>query len=92
MIKDPISNEYVTVNSVSIFSERTGDIVTILDILSLSWGQRNYFLLSQVSDVKLLSRIWLFATPMDCSLPGSSVHGIFQARILEWVAISFSFY
>ena len=28
--------------------------------------------------------------PMDCSLPGSSVHRIFQARILEWVAISFS--
>ena len=25
--------------------------------------------------------------PMDCSLPGSSVHGIFQARILKWVAI-----
>ena len=28
--------------------------------------------------------------PMDCSLPGSSVHGIFRARVLEWVAISFS--
>ena len=28
--------------------------------------------------------------PMDCSLPGSFVHGILQARILEWVAISFS--
>ena len=28
--------------------------------------------------------------PMDCSLPGSSVHQILQARILEWVAISFS--
>ena len=28
--------------------------------------------------------------PMDCSLPGSTVHGIFQARILEWVAISYS--
>ena len=27
---------------------------------------------------------------MDCSLPGSSVHGIFKARVLEWVAISFS--
>jgi len=27
---------------------------------------------------------------MDCSLAGSSVHGIFQARVLEWVAISFS--
>ena len=28
--------------------------------------------------------------PMDCSLPGSSVHGIFQARVLEWSAIAFS--
>ena len=27
---------------------------------------------------------------MDCGLPGSSVHGIFQARVLEWIAISFS--
>ena len=30
--------------------------------------------------------------PMDCSLPGSSIHGIFQARILEWGAIAFSMY
>ena len=28
--------------------------------------------------------------PMDCSLPGSSDHGIFQARVLEWSAIAFS--
>ena len=28
--------------------------------------------------------------PMDCSLPGSSVHGIFKARVLEWGAIAFS--
>ena len=28
--------------------------------------------------------------PMDCSLPGSSVHGIFQARVLEWGAIALS--
>ena len=28
--------------------------------------------------------------PMDCSPPGSSIHGIFQARVLEWVAIAFS--
>ena len=28
--------------------------------------------------------------PMDCSLPGSSVHGVFQARVLEWDAIAFS--
>ena len=30
------------------------------------------------------------SNPMDCSLPGSSAHGIFQARVLEWVAIAFS--
>ena len=30
------------------------------------------------------------SNPMDCSLPGFSVHGIFQARVLEWVAIAFS--
>ena len=31
-----------------------------------------------------------FCNPMDCSSPGFSVHGILQARILEWVAISYS--
>ena len=30
------------------------------------------------------------STPRDCDLPGSSVHGIFQARVLEWVAVCFS--
>ena len=30
-----------------------------------------------------------FCDPVDCNLPGSSVHGIFQARILEWVAVPF---
>ena len=39
---------------------------------------------------QLLSGVWLFCNPMDCSLPDSPVHGIFQARILEWVVISFS--
>ena len=37
--------------------------------------------------VKSLSRARL-SDPMDCSLPGSSVHGIFQARVLEWGAIA----
>ena len=32
----------------------------------------------------------IFCGPMDCSLPGSSVHGTFGARILEWVVISYS--
>ena len=37
-----------------------------------------------------LTRILFLIKRMDCSLPGSSVHGIFQARILTWIAISFS--
>ena len=32
----------------------------------------------------------ILSDPMDCSLPGSSVHGIFQARALEWGVIAFS--
>ena len=32
----------------------------------------------------------ILCDPMDCSLPGSSIHGIFQARVLEWGAIAFS--
>ena len=40
--------------------------------------------------VKLLSCVRLSETPMDCSLTGFSVHGIFQARVSEWFVISFS--
>ena len=46
----------------------------------ISWG---------TSEVKSLSHVQLW-NPMDCSLPSSSVHGIFQTRVLECVAISFS--
>ena len=45
---------------------------------------------SLLMKVKSLSHVSLLAIPMDCSLPGSSVHGIFQARVPEWVAIAFS--
>ena len=52
-----------------------------------------HFLL-QCSKVKSESEVaqlcLTLSDPMDCSLPGSSVHGIFQARVLEWGAIAFS--
>ena len=38
---------------------------------------------------KLLQSCLTLSDPMDCSLPGSSIHRIFQASVLEWVAISF---
>ena len=37
----------------------------------------------------MLSGVQLFCDPMDCSPPGSSIHGISQAKILKWVVISF---
>ena len=40
--------------------------------------------------MSILRRVRLVCNPMDCSPPGSSIQGIPQARILEWVAISFS--
>ena len=40
--------------------------------------------------VCVLSHVQLFATPWTVALPGSSVHEIFQARILEWLAIFYS--
>ena len=48
---------------------------------------------SEVAQVVYLKVIQLCPTPsdpMDCSLPGSSIHGIFQAGVLEWGAIAFS--
>ena len=52
-----------------------------------------YFLL-QCTKVKSESEVAqscpTLSDPMDCSLPGSFVHGIFQARVLEWGAIAFS--
>ena len=42
------------------------------------------------SESEVAQSCWTLWDPMDCSLPGSSVHGIFQAIVLEWIAISFS--
>ena len=56
-------------------------------------GVGSYFLL-QCMKVKIESEVAqscpTLNDPMDWSLPGSSVHGIFQARVLEWGAIAFS--
>ena len=42
------------------------------------------------SESEVTQSFLTLSEPMDCSLPGSSVHGIFQARVLEWIAIAFS--
>ena len=56
------------------------------------------YLLNLIATPSALGKTWSDVTqsyptlcdPVDCSPPGSSIHGILQARILEWVAISFS--
>ena len=51
-----------------------------------------HFLLQSMevkSDIVVAQSCPTLSDPMDCSLPGSSIHGIFQARVLEWGAIAF---
>ena len=63
------------------------------DSLGKNIGVGYHFLL-QCMKVKGESEIsqscLTLSDPMDCSLPGSSIHAIFQARVLEWVANAFS--
>ena len=52
-----------------------------------------HFLLQHMkvkSECEVIQLCLTLCHPMDCSLPGSSIHGIFQARVLEWGAIAFS--
>ena len=44
----------------------------------------------RVCEVKVTQLCPTLCDPMHCSLPGSFIHGMFQARVLEWAAISFS--
>ena len=56
-----------------------------------SWATREAQILHWTkSESEVAQSCPTLCDPMDCSLPGFSVHGIFQARVLEWVAISFS--
>ena len=56
------------------------------------WYEKNYSksLASRESESEVAQSCPTLCDPMDCSPPGSSIHGILQARTLEWVAISFS--
>ena len=66
-------------------SNRRGGSIEMRKVLFCALKSLSFILWSEVTQSCPTLR-----NPMDCSLPHSSVHGIFQARILEWVAISFS--
>ena len=73
-------NGIVSLNSLSIFS------------LLMYRNARDFYqqITAAAAAAKSLQSCPTLCDPMDCSLPGSSVPGILQARTLEWVAISFS--
>ena len=66
------------------WSGETGKIT----VLSLYTKLKGIFAIVAVA--KSLQSCLTLSDPMDYSLPGSSIHGIFQARVLEWGAIAFS--
>ena len=61
-------------------------------LLNLSLTKLVYYLkkIAFESESEVTQSCPTLSDPMDCSPPGSSVHGIFQARVLEWGAIAFS--
>ena len=65
------------------------------DSLGKNTGVGCHFLLQCMkvkSESEVAQSFLTLSDPMDCSLPGSSIHGIFQARVLDWGAIAFSGY
>ena len=63
----------------------------ILQARTLEWVAISFSNAGKVKSESEVAQLCLtLRDPMDCSLPGSSIHGSFQARILEWVAIAFS--
>ena len=63
-------------------------LCTVMCGISIRWPAEGRYIFCSESEAA--QSCLTLCDPMDCSLPGFSVHGIFQARILEWVAISFS--
>ena len=83
--KQTLGAGYNELNLKVVFQRLSGDSDTFCFYISASTA--GYLvLINSLIDEKLASG----NDPMDCSLPGSSVHGIFQTRVPEWVAISFS--
>ena len=61
-----------------------------MDDTSITLAQCDFFIILKWSESEVSQSCLTLCNSLDCSLPGSSVNGIFQARVLEWVAIFFS--
>ena len=80
-------------NSVQLHRRRPTRLPRSWDSPGKNTGVGCHFLLQCMkvkSESEVAQSCLTLSDPMDCSLPGSSIHGIFQARVLKWVAIAFS--
>ena len=82
---DPIDSSLPGSSLPGILQARTLEWVAISFSNEWKWEVK-------VSESEVAQSCPTLNNPMDCSLPGSSIHGIFQARVLEWGAIAFSEY
>ena len=75
-----------------VYNKKRKRYVTALETLSLSllWLYLQWYVCMYIHVSEVAQSCPTLCDPMDYSLPGSSIHGIFQARVLEWVTISFS--
>ena len=83
----------VVSNSVRPHRRRPARLLRPWDAPGKNTGVGHHFLLQCMkveSESEVAQSCPTLSDPMDCSLPGSSIHGIFQARVLEWGAIAFS--
>jgi len=81
------SNESALLSSVTLINYLPSPHLGCFWFFDYKWYNSVYFI-GCVHACSVIKSCPTFCDPMDCSLPGSSVHGIFQARTLEWVAIS----
>ena len=65
--------------------------ITAAIYVALSLIVSFWIMMKMKSESKVAQSCPTVSDPMDCSLSGSSIHGIFQARVLEWGAIAFSY-
>ena len=83
--------ELPSLQLITVLWKQTFSVLPIVNCTSLSrpligFSPSSWFWYTVFFVLSCYSRVWLFCDPMDCSPPNSSVHGILQARILEWVA------
>ena len=74
-------------NDESCSNKQYKSVLTFLFLEKMTIGIKWYI---RVHTCSVTQSCWTLCSSVDCDSPGSSVHGIFQARILEWVAISYS--